>query len=148
MHVAKELSTSPADYQGSACVLASLDGGDPTAVTAPAFQASERAFQDVLQLGAVASDRQRDSGGLMLDGERLAPRRTCLEHTALVADAAARTVDVAQRDLDAGESGIESIDCPGQNLFEPFALCIGQRNVAVSVDEDLDRKSTRLNSSH
>src|SRR3546814_3385288 len=73
----------------------------------------------------------------MLDGERLAPRRTCLEHTALVADAAARTVDVAQMDLDAGESGIESIDCPGQNLFEPFALCIGQRNVAVSVDEDL-----------
>src|SRR3546814_14447753 len=73
-------------------------------------------------------------------------------------------------DLDAGKSGIESIDCPGQNLFEPFALCIGQRNVAVSVDEDLhqyllrvlpaerairtalrgagDRKSTRLNSSH
>src|SRR3546814_8993727 len=87
MHVAKELSTSPADYQGSACVLASLDGGDPTAVTAHAIQAPERAFQDVLQLGAGASDRQLDSGGLMLDGERLAPRRTCLEHTALVADA-------------------------------------------------------------
>src|SRR3546814_15260932 len=73
----------------------------------------------------------------MLDGERLAPRRTCLEHTALVADAAARTVDVAQMDLDAGESGIESIDCPGQSLFEPFALCISQRHVAVSVAEDL-----------
>src|SRR3546814_12600976 len=80
----------------------------------------------------------------MLDGERLAPRRTCLEHTALVADAAARTVDVAQMDLDAGESGIESIDCPGQNLFEPFALCIGQRNVAVSVDEDLHQYLLRV----
>src|SRR3546814_5522072 len=116
LQVAKEPSTITADHQGSACVLASLDGGDPTAVTAHAIQASERAFQDVLQLGAGASDRQLDSGGLMLDGERLAPRRTCLEHTALVADAAARTVDAAQMDLDAGESGIESIDCPGQNL--------------------------------
>src|SRR3546814_11289123 len=89
LQVAKEPSTITADHQGSACVLASLDGGDPTAVTAHAIQASERAFQDVLQLGAGASDSQLDSGGVMIAGDRLAPRWTRPEHKGLAAGAPA-----------------------------------------------------------
>src|SRR3546814_7005946 len=61
LQVAKEPSTITADHQGSACVLASLDGGDPTAVTAHAIQASERALQDVLQLGAGARSEEHTS---------------------------------------------------------------------------------------
>src|SRR3546814_19005015 len=107
LQVAKEPSTITADHQGSACVLASLDGGDPTAVTAHAIQASERAFQDVLQLGSGASDRKLDSGVLMLDCERLAPRRTCPEHNALLASAAALPVEVSEMHLTSGYFGIE-----------------------------------------